>query len=184
MTDPKLTLPLLQADHLKAISSSLPGKLVGRTACLLALIALLLAWWGWIYDWLPPAIQDIRQNHSFYFGIVYYGLPLLIVAFQLSREAWERWQIREIRKRVITGELLHPGYFRLQPYTARDHTIFSRLDNAHHALTNCMLETKCRIIYVTGPSGVGKTSVLDAFCIPTLRQQNWVVVTSRTFSAL
>lgn len=110
-------LPQLDAEHLKAITASFPGRLLGRTAALLSLVALPLGWFK-LVDWaLPQAILSFRAAHPLSFNAVYYGMPILIVLGQIIREHIEARRKRRMAARVIESMVADPTYFRLSPYT-------------------------------------------------------------------
>lgn len=129
-----LKLPALPKEHIKSISGSLPGKLIGRIAALLAFVAIALAWWALIENWLPAPLAGLRNTAPWVFHGIVYALPVGVIVFQLGRETWDRWHTRKIRERVISGEVIEPAYFRLTPYTARDHGRFRRADGIHLAV--------------------------------------------------
>lgn len=177
-----LKLPPLPREHIKSISGSLPGKLIGRIAALLALAAIALAWWALIDNWLPAPLAGLRDTAPWVFYGVVYGLPVVTIVFQLGRETWDRWHTKKIRERVISGEVIEPAYFRLTPYTARDHRRFWRADGTHLAVLSWIEDAKSPILYLTGASGTGKSSLLEAYCLPELRQRGWRAITVRSFA--
>lgn len=172
-------LPQLDPAHVKAISASLPGRLLGRTAALLSFAALLFGFWALLEPILPDWATAIRQTHRMLFNAGFYGLPLLIVTAHLVREAVEQWRTRRMRARVIDGMVTDPRYFRLTPYTARDRERFHRADGADAQAAAWIEEATSPILYLTGDSGVGKSSLLEAGVIPGLRESGWTVVPVR-----
>jgi Leucine-rich repeat (LRR) protein len=74
-----------------------------------------------------------------------------------------------------------PGYFRLQPYDAIDHEAFKRLDGADVKVLNWLKSTRASLLYLSGASGVGKSSLLSAAVLPQLRDAGWRVVETRIF---
>ena len=108
-------LPQLDTEHLRAITASFPGRLLGRTAALLSLAALLLGWFK-LVDWaLPQELLSFRTAHPHLFNASYYGIPILIVLGQLVREALEARRKKRMAARVIEGVVANPMYFRLRP---------------------------------------------------------------------
>jgi len=74
-------LPPLDAEHVKAVGASMPGRLLGRTAALVAAFAALFATYAVVQGTLPGFISGLRQSYPpLVFDTVFFGLPLLIVA--------------------------------------------------------------------------------------------------------
>jgi hypothetical protein len=61
---------------------------------------------------------------------------------------------------------LKPGYFRLAPRETGDE--FARADNKHEEILRWLRESKEPVLYLTGQSGSGKSSLLDAWVAPRL----------------
>ena len=74
--------------------------------------------------------------------------------------------------------------FRLDPWTgsASDRELFDRPDNAHTEILEWVCATPEPLLYITGESGVGKSSLLEAYVIPALREDpRFAVVSTRAF---
>ena len=69
------------------------------------------------------------------------------------------------------------GYFRIGPYldSEKDHAAFTRADHAHERVQEWLRQSSSVPLYLTGDSGSGKTSLLNAFVIPAFRQDGWTV---------
>jgi hypothetical protein len=77
-------------------------------------------------------------------------------------------QRRRRRLKEISGEL-KPGYFRLSP---REHEEgFARADNKHEEILRWVKERRAPVLYLTGQSGSGKSSILSAWVVPRLTKQ-------------
>src|SRR5262249_40400149 len=63
----------------------------------------------------------------------------------------------------------------LTPYTAEDTDSFRRDDQVHVAALKWVRDCKDRVLYLTGVSGSGKSSILAAYVAPELRGQEVVV---------
>lgn len=68
------------------------------------------------------------------------------------------------------GARVVSGYFRLQPYegTPADREGFDRSDRVHETVAAWIQSTRDRVLYLTGRSGVGKSSLLNAYVLPRL----------------
>src|SRR3954447_6849176 len=106
-------LPQPAAEHIRAIGASVPGRLLGRTAALLVLLALLLGWYALAARLLPAPVTTLQATYPALFNGVFFGLPLLIVAAQLTNEWLQHRRARRMQERVLRGEVRDPGYFRL-----------------------------------------------------------------------
>ena len=100
------------------------------------------------------------------------GVAGVICVFALATQAIAPWLARRRRQRVIelveTEEPPTPTTFRLRPYEERDHDGFDRPDDAHKRAVDWLDEAKATCLYLTGFSGTGKSSLLQAWLIPEL----------------
>ena len=109
------------------------------------------------------------------------GLPIFVIAMQLLNE----WQARRNRRRAvelaIKPALVPEDYFRIGPYfdSEWDHANFARPDQAHKRVREWLRQSSSVPLYLTGDSGSGKTSLLNAFVIPVFRKDGWTVTAVR-----
>ena len=110
-----------------------------------------------------------------------FGLPTFVVAAQLVIE----WRARRIRLRLqslaVQSGAVPQGYFRIGPYldAAEDRAKFDRADLAHEKVLDWIKRSVADVpLYLAGNSGSGKSSLLNAFVLPKLRQEGWTVVES------
>jgi hypothetical protein len=107
-------------------------------------------------------------------------IPLFILFY-----VWPEWRDAVAQKRLkelgIQGTLRSPGYFRLIPYEERDSATYVRPDAADADLARWISGATSPILYVSGQSGAGKSSVLSAGVTPLLRKADpdWIVITTR-----
>ena len=111
------------------------------------------------YDFTQPWVTDAG------------AATLLLIAAGIGLPLW-----RERRRRawlVTIGQSARDqrsDYFRLTPRTAADHATFRRSDGAHTKVLNWIVEAEdAPFIFLTGRSGVGKSSLLSAHVLPELR---------------
>jgi hypothetical protein len=101
-------------------------------------------------------------------------LPLLVaVLLSLFRTGWQ-----------ISSGSATTGYFKVMPYgdTPTDQANFDRADLAHKQIKDWLATTKDSIVYLTAVSGAGKSSLLNAYVIPQLRNSGAMVsITVRSF---
>jgi hypothetical protein len=177
---PKL-LTLDKAD-VKAIRSFLPGKVLGRTAALLALVVLVLGFATSVdlglerFLGFPLEPRWLKQTLLF-------GIPVLIVGAQIFAE----WRAERSRRRAqalaVQTDAVQDSYFRIGPYrdTAEDRAKFDRADKAHEKVLDWLSGADAMPLYLTGDSGSGKSSVLNAFVLPALRDAGWTVIEARVW---
>ncbi len=69
------------------------------------------------------------------------------------------------------------------PYldTAEDRVRFDRADRAHENVLRWIERSASLPLYLTGDSGSGKTSLLNAAVLPALRELGWIVVEARAW---
>lgn len=111
------------------------------------------------------------------------SIPIVLVLLFHTFPAWMRHHRRRLLEEIgIKGRLNDPGYFRLGPYEATDQQ-FNRADGAHLRILRWLRESKVSIQYLTGFSGTGKTSLLQASVLPKLstEQPQFQTVQARTF---
>ena len=98
------------------------------------------------------------------------GLPLVVTLLTDTLPAWLRQRrTRRLVEEGIHGELKDPGYFRLMPYEEADEERYWRPDNAHESVLEWIQKTDSPLLYLTGRSGTGKSSLLNAWVLPKLR---------------
>src|SRR5258708_19084214 len=115
------------------------------------------------------------------------ALPLVLVAaFELIPKAWSSYKSSRLADYgfSITQEV--SGNFRVAPYedTEQDRKQFRRADNIHVRILEWIKTTTQTIVYVTGRSGTGKTSVINAYVMPELRTSTrFLPLVIRSFAA-
>ncbi|HEX3090990.1 MAG TPA: leucine-rich repeat domain-containing protein [Candidatus Angelobacter sp.] len=104
-----------------------------------------------------------------------FSLPLLVLIFQVIPAVLE--QRRKNQLTEITGNL-QSGYFSLRP--REDEASFKRADGEHQEILQ-WLQKGGGILYLTGLSGTGKSSLLSAWVLPHLKEQNVQVIRLRGY---
>jgi Leucine-rich repeat (LRR) protein len=176
-------LPDLSKEDIKAVRAFLPGKLLSRTAAFLALSVLALSFAGLVDQGLKRLLDvDLSPSPWVHFGLLF-GLPLLAVATQLIVEWHAESGRRALRRLAVRPGVEQSGYFRIGPYlnSAGDRTKFDRADRAHEKVLAWIERSTAIPLYLTGDSGSGKSSLLNAFVLPALRDQGWTVVEARAW---
>jgi hypothetical protein len=175
-------LPAIDPADIEAVRNFFPGKLLGRTAALLSLGLPVL---GLIYgiDAAIKKVFDIEPQPTWLWKGLLIIVPAIIVACQLVIE----WQAARSRRKAqdlaLKVDAVPSGYFRIGPYlnTVEDRIKFNRADRIQEKVLAWILSSKAVPLYLTGDSGSGKSSLLNADVLPSLREQNWTVVEARAW---
>lgn len=176
-------LPELDKEDIKAVRSFLPGELLSRTAALLALMVLALGFAGLADQGLKRLLDvDLSSTPWLHYGLLF-GLPLLAVAAQLVVEWRAEYGRRTLQRLAVRAGVEQSGYFRIGPYlnSAEDRAKFDRADRAHEKVLSWIERSAGMPLYLTGDSGSGKSSLLNAFVLPALRDHGWTVVEARAW---
>jgi hypothetical protein len=174
-------LPKLDDEDVKAVRSFLPGKLLSRTAALLALAVLLLSVAGSLDQGLKRLLDvDLSSTPWVRFTLLF-GLPLLAVASQMIIEWRAEHGRRTLQRLAVQTGVEQSDYFLIGPYmnTAHDRAKFRRADRAHEKVLSWIEGSANVPLYLTGDSGSGKSSLLNAFVFPTLRDHGYIVIEAR-----
>jgi hypothetical protein len=188
MSDPTSRIPLpelpkLDQRDLDAIRGTLPGKLLGRMAALLAVFLLTLGFAGSVDLGLRQFLAVDLQHTPQLRLIVLFGLPGSVVLLQLLLEWRATRSAARQRLLAVAPASVPAGYFRIGPYTgsAANRAAFRRADGAHHAVLAWLKATSGAPLYLTGQSGCGKSSLLQAFVLPGLREAGFTVAEARAW---
>jgi hypothetical protein len=116
----------------------------------------------------PPWPGVLLASALIAFVLIYF-LPIW---FDLTKQ-------KALEFRGVKGELKSPSYFRLVPYEATDKDSFRRSDDASSAVLAWLSSSKSPFLYLSGQSGVGKSSLINAVIEPKLQKSGWVTVCLR-----
>lgn len=104
------------------------------------------------------------------------ALPVAVLIFHTIPTLIE--QHRKRRLTQITGNL-RSGYFRLIP--REDQATFTRADGKHEEVLEWLEKARSPLLYLTGQSGSGKSSLMAAWVIPHLLQEDVRVLCLRGY---
>jgi hypothetical protein len=160
------------------------GSSLGQTVVLLGLIltyvAILVLLWTFARGPLGQ-MQTAFGDIGFYALLAFF--PAVIIAFNIIPAALKAQRERRLKRLMMTGSTAYePGYFRLHPYGASDAARFRRNDGADVALRDWVRGASDPLLYLSGPSGSGKSSLIAASLEPQLRAEGWAIVNARLFS--
>ncbi len=169
-------------EDVKAIRSFLPVKWLGRTAVVLAIVLGLL--------WYIPPLHEALEKFSGFslrplwlWNTLLLGLPALVAIAQIAAEWAAERKRKQAQALAVKIEAVPEGYFRIGPYldTPEDRAKFDRADRAHEKVLAWLKRADATPLYLTGDSGSGKSSVLNAYALPELREAGWTVVEARAW---
>jgi hypothetical protein len=98
------------------------------------------------------------------------ALPALALVFHAVPELIERKRTESLKK--IDGQVV-PGYFQLAP--REEDESYTRADGAHERILRWIEKRSSPILYLTGSSGTGKSSLLAAYVLPRLKKDHVVI---------
>ena len=116
---------------------------------------------------------DLWQTYGALGIAAFIGVIIAPLAIAVLTDTLPRWRTQQREKRLTaeakTGQPVRPGYFRLEPYSEYDHKNFARPDSAHLSVRDWLVRSDRPLLYLTGRSGTGKSSLLDAWVLPELK---------------
>jgi len=101
---------------------------------------------------------------------IVFALPACALVFHALPEMIERKHRESLKK--IDGHVA-PGYFQLAP--REDEESYTRADGAHERVLHWIEQRTSSILYLTGLSGTGKSSLLAAYALPRLDKDHLVI---------
>lgn len=152
---------------------SLPGEALLLAGSLTVYLAAVAALYAGADKHVRGLVDDLGPLPS----LAVLAVPLAcIVLFQLIPVGLRVLRERRLRAMAAGGPQGRGGPFRLHPFTASDRDAFSRLDGADHDVLAFVKSADAPVLYLSGASGVGKSSLLSAAVLPRLRDEGWTVV--------
>ncbi len=111
------------------------------------------------------------------------GVLTAIVTLNLVLEGLSFLDRRQTRRLARDTTAPRAGYFRIGPYEDRpeDRAAFDRADHAHLRVLEWLESASALPLYLSGDSGSGKSSLLNAAVLPALRDKQWTVAPARAY---
>lgn len=137
-----------------------------------------------ILAWMIPPLLGVQLGSST--SLVVIGIATVPLVCYLFLDARPRWREARYRARAPVARDADETYFKTWPRPAPgdDQPVtFSRPDKAERTVLEWIERAASPMLHLTGASGTGKSSLLDAFVIPHLRRRDpaWHVIKLRSF---
>jgi hypothetical protein len=154
-------------------------------------IRLATSWVGLFTAYTAALLLALTQYTKLKLSLQGMGLPLwvaiaLIAAFPVLALVLSTIPTiidqRRIRLYSQLGGSLQPGYFTLRPRETEQG--FERADNAHIDILSWIEASTAQVLYLTGASGTGKSSLLAAWVLPKLKQAGHTILRLRGYEDL
>ncbi len=127
-------------------------------------------------------LDFILKQHDTLTWIVL-SLPFVIVLVcNILPTLIRKHRDKNLRILAIEGTLKYPRYFRVRPFETEDRDEYYRADGADHDVTQWIQKQSQPLLYLTGFSGTGKSSLLQASVMPSLEEHGWVTLMARSFA--
>ena len=95
----------------------------------------------------------------------------------------EQRRLARLRNTGIEGQVVYPAYFRLSAYETQPSERFHRADGCAEEVCRWLRASPWPVSYLSGQSGVGKSSLINAAVVPSLTGggfgERWAAVTVR-----
>ncbi len=168
-----------RAQFAKSWLGSSLGQMVVLGGLILSYVLILVLLWTF-------AAGPLGQMKKAFGDIGFYALiasfPAIVMAFNVIPAALRARRERRLKRLTLTGGVaFEPGYFRLHPYGADDAHRFRRNDGADGTLLDWVRRADEALLYLSGPSGSGKSSLIAAHLEPGLRCEGWAIINTRLY---
>ncbi len=119
-------------------------------------------------------IPNFWNESSLYVSLPIFGVVCLVTIFAIYAQIIDpllgrlrQWSFIKLTPETVPCK---PVSFRLRPYDQDDHKEYDRPDEAHNDMARWLERADETFLYLTGSSGTGKSSLLQAWLIPTLER--------------
>lgn len=159
------------------------GSSLGQTVVLVGMILSYVAILALTWTFAAGPLGAMKDAFGEWFWVLMTAPIAVILAFNVVPAALRARRERQLKRAAFSGgPAFQPSYFRLHPYGTADAGIFKRLDGADIRLLDWLRGARDPILYLSGPSGSGKSSLVAASLEPKLRAEGWEVVNTRLFA--
>jgi hypothetical protein len=159
------------------------GSLLGQATILAGMMLVYVTTVVLLWKYFSDDLHGLYTEVGFFAFCAIISAPIVfILLFSMLPTSWRALRERRLKATLIGGDVqFKPGYFRLHPYGTADRETFKRLDGADGAILDWLKSPEVSLLYLSGASGVGKSSILGANVLPQLRDSGWMVIETRLF---
>jgi hypothetical protein len=125
------------------------------------------------------AFEEKLKLHEPWPAAICGGALLAFVLLFWLPEVREQLKLQRLRINGIRGRIIDPKYFRIAPYETDDAEFFRRPDAAATDVCRWIEASSHSVLYLSGQSGVGKSSLINAALVPSMTARKWIVLTLR-----
>jgi hypothetical protein len=166
------------AKAVSAVGDTWFGQVLRRARTLCTLIVTYLAATGAVLKWFLQDFLAFHEQHPATFWPIVVGPLLFILAFDSFPWLLQKWREKQrsiMALQPVVAASADP-YFRLDAYVKQSPAAFTREDGAHERVLHWIQDSRRPLLFLSGASGAGKSSVLGGYVLPTLRGGAWRVV--------
>lgn len=117
--------------------------------------------------YLKGTLQDFFGDGYTWATALSIVIAVVLVGWIVVWPRYTRWtRHHQLGVVAARSKVLSPGHFSLRPLSAADAERFVRLDKVHESVHEWLKAASDPIVYITGTSGAGKSSLLNAYVIP------------------
>jgi internalin A len=171
-------------DYAKAtVGKAWFGLTLARGGALLGMVSVYITALTLAFSKFHALLEASRADSPIVFWTLI-TLPLMFVAsFSVGPQLWRQYEaFRRSRLSLVTDFTLPAqGYFRLEPYAPISPDDFDRVDHAHVSALKWVTTSSRFLLFLSGLSGVGKSSILEGYIVPKLRETGWKITVIRGF---
>lgn len=131
------------------------------------------------YKFAGGPLQDLYHEHELIFFVMIGGPLVLVAVFSVGPMILRQIRERSLH-RIIQDEVEYTaGYYRLTPYEASDRNRYGRPDGAVEQALDWLTSVTDPVLYLSGASGAGKSSLIAAGITSALQDKGWTILNLR-----
>ena len=164
----------------QAFAQTFFGTLLGQSVLLLSTMLAYIGALAAIYQYWSEGLKSFHADFGGWFWLILAAPAIFILLFSMLPTWWRKRREDRLMETVDDAQFT-ARTFRTYPYGVEDRAAFKRLDGADQTALNWLKSTELPLLYFSGASGVGKSSLLAACVLPQLRDAGWLVIETRLF---
>ena len=146
------------------------GSMKNYRSWMLYLTGILIAIISVLY--VSGKVKDIQEAGA-WIPLLVGLIPIAIIAPDGINEIIKNLRRKKLKHEGETGTLKDPEYFRIYPYESiPDYMKEFRADKAHERVLEWIIKSHKPILFLSGQSGTGKTSILNAYVCPQIEKHD------------